>query len=57
MINRQSNSIVFECDTCPETFRAGTDDFSDAWLMAKTEDWRSKKIGQEWMHFCGKCRS
>jgi hypothetical protein len=57
MIQRQSTSIVFECDTCPESFHAETDDFSDAWLMAKTEDWRSKKIGQEWMHFCGKCRS
>jgi hypothetical protein len=27
------------------------------WLILMAEDWRSKKIGQEWMHFCGKCRS
>lgn len=55
MIDRQYGKIVFECDSCPEIFDAETKDFSDAWERAKCEGWRSRKLGSEWLHGCGKC--
>lgn len=55
MIDRQYGKIVFECDSYPEIFDAETDDFSNAWERAKCEGWRSRKLGSEWLHGCGKC--
>lgn len=57
MIDRQYGKIQFECDSCPETFDADTDDFSDAWSQAKCDGWKSRKIVSEWMHFCRGCKS
>jgi hypothetical protein len=58
MIDRQHGRITFECDCCPEAFDADTIDFSEAWLMAKANGWRSKNIANEWLHSCGspKCK-
>ena len=55
MIDRQHGVIVFECDSCDETFEIGSDDFNDTWSAAKREGWRSKKIGEEWVHGCPRC--
>lgn len=55
MIDRQYGKIVFECDSCPEVLDTGTDDFSDACLMAKAEGWKTRKIANEWLHGCSKC--
>jgi hypothetical protein len=57
MIDRQGNRIVLECDSCEETFEGDEDaEWADVWAVAKREGWRSKKIGDEWIHGCGKCR-
>jgi hypothetical protein len=57
MIDRQGNRIVLECDSCEETFEGDEDaEWADVWAEAKREGWRSKKIGNEWVHGCGKCR-
>ena len=55
MIDRQHGVIVFECDSCDETFEIGSDDFNETWSAAKREGWRSKKIGEEWVHGCARC--
>lgn len=55
MIDRQHHKIAFECDTCPEVLECRTEDFSEAWLEAKAEGWKSKKIGDEWVHGCSRC--
>lgn len=56
MIDRQHGKIIFECDCCPETFESETADFNEAWTAAKAEGWRSKKVAEEWLHSCGKCK-
>jgi hypothetical protein len=57
MIDRQGNRIVLECDSCEETFEGDEDaEWADVWAEAKREGWRAKKIGDEWVHGCGKCR-
>jgi len=55
MIDRQHGNLVFECDSCPETFEAHTDDFAEAWFEAKREGWTSRKIANEWLHGCPRC--
>jgi hypothetical protein len=55
MIDRQYGKLVFECDSCPETFGGDSDDFSAAWAAAKSEGWSSRKIADEWLHGCPKC--
>jgi rubredoxin len=55
MIDRQHGKIIFECDSCDETFDAETGDFNDAWAAAKRDGWRSRKIASEWLHGCPKC--
>lgn len=55
MIDRQHGKIIFECDSCDETLTADTDDFTEAWNEAKREGWRSRKIGDEWLHGCPEC--
>jgi hypothetical protein len=57
MIDRQGNRILIECDSCDEVFEGDEDsEFSEVWSEAKREGWRSKKIGDEWVHGCGKCK-
>lgn len=52
-IDRQYNKhLIFECDACDNTFESDTDDFDEAWALAKREGWRARKIASEWCHFC-----
>jgi hypothetical protein len=55
MIDRQNGDLVFECDTCGETFESETSDFNSAWNQAKRDGWRVKKIGTQWVHSCPNC--
>jgi hypothetical protein len=55
MIDRQHGKLIFECDSCEETLTADTDNFAQAWNEAKREGWRSRKIGDEWVHGCPSC--
>lgn len=56
MIDRDhAGNITFLCDSCSEVEPTDTDDFSDAWALAKREGWRSRKIANEWLHGCPKC--
>ena len=55
MIDRQHGKIVIECDSCDETFDAGSDDFNETWNAAKRDGWRTRKTADEWLHGCPKC--
>jgi hypothetical protein len=53
--DRQHGVMIFECDSCDETFEIGSDDFSATWMAAKREGWKAEKIGDEWVHRCKGC--
>lgn len=55
MIDRQHGKIVIECDSCPETFEGDSGEWSEVWAAAQREGWRSKKIGDQWVHGCRQC--
>ncbi len=57
MIDRQNGNLVFECDTCGETFESAASDFNSAWNQAKRDGWWVKKFGQDWIHSCFKCNN
>ena len=52
MIDRQHGKILIECDCCPETFQGETNDFREEWAVAKGMGWRTRKVADEWFHFC-----
>lgn len=57
MIDRQGNKIIIECDCCEETFDGEEHaEWAEVWANARREGWKSKKIGQDWVHGCSKCR-
>lgn len=56
MIDRQHGKLVFECDCCAETFEGESSELAEVWSAAKRDGWKSKKIGEEWVHACGKCK-
>ncbi len=56
MIDRQGNRVLIECDSCEEVFEGEEDEeFQQVWAAAKRDGWRTKKIGDEWVHGCDKC--
>lgn len=55
MIDRQHGKVLIECDSCDEVFDEDSDDFKIVWAAAKRDGWRTKKIGNEWVHGCPKC--
>jgi len=56
MIDRQSGTILIECDACPEVFDIDSDDFNETWSAAKRDGWRAKQVGNDWVHLCDGCR-
>ena len=56
MIDRQGGKVLIECDSCDEVFEGEPgDEFSVVWKAAKDDGWRTKKIGDEWVHGCERC--
>lgn len=55
MIHRTKGEISFECDSCGDLLETYEDSWNVAWNMAKRDDWKSRKIFDEWKHFCPKC--
>jgi hypothetical protein len=58
VIDRQDGKIVWECDSCEETFSwpaTGDGAFKEGWAAAKAEGWRTRKVGDEWVHGCERC--
>ena len=56
MIDRQHGKILIECDSCDVVFEGDPgEEWGEVWPSAKREGWRTKKIGDEWVHGCPKC--
>jgi hypothetical protein len=56
MIDLQGGKILIECDSCDEVFVGDEDtEFLEVWGSARREGWRTKKIGDEWVHGCPRC--
>lgn len=56
MIDRQFNRITIQCDSCDDVFVGDSgEEWDDVWSAAKREGWKSKKIGDEWVHGCPRC--
>jgi ribosomal protein L37AE/L43A len=56
MIDRQNGKLVWECDTCLETFEPDTGDFNEASAAAKRDGWKAAKVGDVWVHACPDCQ-
>ena len=56
MIDRQHNRIMLECDSCPEIFEGKDgEEWGELWSRAKSEGWKTRKIGHDWVHGCQNC--
>lgn len=55
MVTKLYGDVVFECDSCDETFETAQADWNSAWNMAKRDGWKARKIGNEWSHTCPAC--
>lgn len=57
MIDRQGRRILIECDCCDEVFKGEEAwEFAAVWAEARRDGWRSKKIGNDWVHGCPRCK-
>lgn len=55
-IDRQGAKIIFECDSCDETFEGHDhEEFADVWARAKGDGWSTRKIADEWLRGCPRC--
>jgi len=56
MIDRQSNRVLIECDSCDEVFEGEEGiEFIGVWAQAKREGWKTRQIADQWLHGCPKC--
>lgn len=56
MIDRQHNKILIECDSCDEVFEGkDSEEWAAVWTAAKRDGWRTRKVGDEWVHGCARC--
>ena len=58
MIERdRDREISFVCDTCGTIHESRTDNFSEAFSLAKLEGWRAFQVAGEWAHACPRCNN
>jgi hypothetical protein len=56
MIHRQKGCVIFECDECGDTRDgAAGESFGEVWKAAKDGGWRTRPIGEDWLHSCPAC--
>lgn len=55
MIDRQGGKLIVECDSCDAVLDTDTDDFNECREIMKREEWKVRKIANEWIHGCPKC--
>lgn len=53
----QCNSETFEvsCDGCDEIKEFDVSGWDELMREMKSENWISKKVGQDWEHYCWRC--
>ena len=56
MIEREGGKLIWICDTCDEEEAFDKNEsFHECWDELKRQGWRTKKIGDEWVHGCPRC--
>lgn len=56
MIDRQNGGVIYvECDSCDAVLDTATKDFTEARDVMQREDWKVRKLANEWIHGCPKC--
>lgn len=55
MIRRDRGELVAECNECGTEFNGGTLEWSEFIEDLKSNDWKFRKEGTEWEHFCPDC--
>ncbi len=55
MLDRQKGDIVFSCDGCGEVLETKTSNFDAARSRLRLENWRTRKVGNVWQHYCADC--
>ena len=57
MIDHQHGRIQLECDSCDTVTESDRDqEFAEFWAEAKRGGWKTRKIANEWVHSCPKCK-
>jgi hypothetical protein len=56
VITRSKGKIVFTCDHCDFELETNEHEFREAILVLKERQWKSRKMGEEWLHFCTGCQ-
>ena len=57
MIDYQKNRIFIECDLCDEIFEGEeNEELNKVWSLAKRDGWKSRKIGNDYVHGCPTCK-
>lgn len=56
-IEQYGDTLRFACDSCGEFEEFHRDiEFKDAWAQLTRSGWRARKIGNEWVHACDRCK-
>jgi hypothetical protein len=56
MIRKSKGEFMAECDGCGHPEYGGTlDDFREFVEDLKEQDWKIRKVEDEWQHFCPDC--
>ena len=55
MLDRQRGQFIFECDVCGDTLETEQHNFEQAKTALDAAEWKARKIGSEWIHYCGDC--
>lgn len=55
MLTRIYGEIVFQCDCCDKTLDTDTKDFDEALSKMRSEEWKCRKSGKDWLHYCPDC--
>lgn len=55
MLDRQYGKLVYECDSCGDTLETEAREFPEADEIRRSNDWKVRKIGRDWIHGCPKC--
>ena len=55
MIDRCYGDYYVTCDACGKELDGVFSDFDEARDSMKTNGWRTRRIGDDWFHYCPEC--
>lgn len=58
MIDHQHGKTVVECDSCDSVEASEKDqEWPEFWAGLKRDGWKTRKIAEEWLHSCPRCKA